>query len=174
MLKHADGRAELHFHYCLVWPSCAYLSICVINICVKHSVMSAALHSRIYLLLYMWDSRMWKARPLLPFHPLGWVTNKLSRIPKCNLSNRSHTSQDTCLISGKQLSCSHEFVRASSRTDLTKDLGTDLESAHVLFPVQADSLKQAVLSGGGMGARTMAHMMCTENVQPAHLSSLCT
>lgn len=23
-----------------------------------------------------------------------------------------------------------------------------------------------------MGARTMAHMMCTENVQPAHLSSL--
>lgn len=128
---------------CRVWPSCAYLSICVINICVKHTVMSAALHSRIYLLLYMWDSRMWKALPLLPFHPLGWVTNKLNRIPKCNLSNRSHTSQDTCLISGKQLSCSHEFVRARSRTDLTKDLGTDLECAHVLFPVQADSLKQA-------------------------------
>lgn len=85
--------------------------------------------------------------------PINWI-------PELNLSNRSHTSQDTCLISEKQLSCSHECVKADSRTDPTEDLGTDLESAHVLFPVQADSMKplpvgravMTMLRERGMGA----------------------
>lgn len=137
-----------------VRPSRSYLSVCVsLNVCVNHSVASTSLHSCISLLLYMRDISMWKTLSRLPFHPLGWVTNQMNSIPTCNLSNRSHTSQDTCLISGKQLSCSHEFVRASSRTDPTKDLRTDLECTHVLFPVQADSLKQAgrVVWRGGWG-----------------------
>lgn len=65
-----------------------------------------------------------------------------------------------------------------SRTEPTEDLGTDLDSAHVLFPVQADSIKPplaghvvvTMLREGGWGPGQW--LMCTQNVRPAHLCSL--
>lgn len=87
-----------------------------------------------------------------------------------NKSNRTHTSQDTCLISEKQLSCSHEWGRLTSRTEFTEDLGTNLENTHVFFPVQTNSIKPLLadpavmtkLCEGGWGQDNGTHDVHTK------------
>lgn len=69
------------------------------------------------------------------------------------------------------------MCEADSRTEPSEDLGTDLESAHVLFPVQVDCIKPlpagcAVVTklreGGWVSGQWL---MRSQNVRPAHLSS---
>lgn len=74
----------------------------------------------------------------------GWVPSRMNRIPALNLSNRSHTSQDTCLIFKGAAVMQSWICVAGSRTDLIEHVGTDLEWALVPFsfsPAQAHSMK---------------------------------
>lgn len=115
--------------------------------------------------------------PVLSFQPLSWVATQMNRIPTFNLSNWSHTSQDTCLISEKQLSCSHEFVRLLK--DWPRWGPRGWPRVHTCPLSRTSRLYEA---GGpcchdkdlrrGMGAWTMAHVISTANVQPAYLSLL--
>lgn len=101
----------------------------------------------------------------------------MNRIPALNLSNRSHTSQDTCLISEKQLSCSHEFVRLLK--DWPRWGPRAWPRVHTCPFSRTGRLYEA---GGpccrdkdlrrGMGARTKAHVICTANVRPDYLPSM--
>lgn len=94
-----------------------------------------------------------------------------------NLFNRSHTSQDTCLISEKQLSCSHEFARLLKDWPCWGPQGWP--RVHTCPLSRTSRFYEA---GGpcchdkdlrrGMGTWTMAHVISTANVQPACLSLL--
>lgn len=105
----------------------------------------------------------------------GWVPSRMNGIPALNLSNRSHTSQDTCLIFKGTAVMQSWICEAGSRTDLIKHLGTDLEWALVpfcfFFPTQAHSMKLNPQSwqrsekagvGDGRVSGTKALMMCTK------------
>lgn len=75
------------------------------------------------------------------FSMLVSVFNKLNRIPKLNLFNSySHITRHIPCFRETAVMQSWMY-KADSRSEPTEDLGTDLESAHVLFPVWADSIK---------------------------------
>lgn len=99
----------------------------------------------------------------------------MNRIPALNSSNRSHTSQDTCLIFKGAAVMQSWICEAGSRTDLIEHLGTDLEWALVplffFFPAQAHSVKLNPRSwqrsekrgvGDGRVSGTKALMTCTK------------
>lgn len=108
----------------------------------------------------------------------------MNRIPALNLSNRSHTSQDTCLIFKGAAVMQSWICEAGSRTDLIEHLGTDLEWALVpFFPPPCTGplyeAEPAVVTkirkkggGGREGIRDKGAHDVHKNVRSAHLSSL--
>lgn len=106
----------------------------------------------------------------------GWVPSRMNRIPALNLSNRSHTSQDTCLIFKGAAVMQSWICEAGSRTDLIRHLGTDLEWALVPFSFSFFSLHRPTLwswarsrdkdqkrgAGDGRVPWTKALMTCTK------------
>lgn len=94
-----------------------------------------------------------------------------------NLPNRIHASEHVPYF--KEAAVMQSWMcEVDSRTHPSEDLGADLATAHVSLPVQADSIKplsacRAVVTTlweGGWGPKQW--LMCTQNVRPAHLSSL--